>query len=109
MNKKNKIIDLFKPPPGVPNVVDANFDADKYNRKHRRHGAFVIKNNTNGLYLNRSVKGSKIIFKDVDLERASLFKFEYIGEIMNQALVGMPNLDLAHEMCYKKKGKRVAV
>lgn len=78
----------------------------QYNRHERRTGSFVIYNQTNGLYCQSHVKkDGTIVFKDVEIEKASVYMFDSLDYVISCILVNEPNVKLDYKLIYKQNGE----
>jgi hypothetical protein len=90
----------------TPRVLKTNFLKTKYSREERRHQAFVLKNNANGLFIKRTVTGTKVTFEDVPLEQASGFKFVSLSAVASM----IPHIDVTSMMAYRDpKTRKICV
>lgn len=86
-----------------------NTDAH-YSRFERRNSAFVIQNNTNGLFVSRTIENKKVIYKDVPLDKATGFKYISLDAIITDMLQLNPTLDLSVKLAYRDpKTRKICV
>lgn len=92
-------------PDMTPKVIQTDYNSG-FNRQERRKGYFVMKNISNGKFIKRYVNThkKKVVFKDVNLEDASVFKWKHIKHIFNE----IPNVDMEPKLI-RKINKQIIV
>lgn len=89
----------------TPKVIQTDYNTG-FNRDARRKGFFVMKNLSNGKFIKRYVnkKSKKVIYKDVDIQEASVFKWKHIKFIFNE----IPNVHMEPKLI-RKINKQIVV